>query len=454
MQQISEKHYEEIWEEVRGKDEAETYIPDPTPFIEERKRSKVVTETDLMPMTIDDYRRDDGSGVIFVRKGIKDDLGLEGTRQSRELIEKIRAVNDKAMMEEHNWNRDQLDEYREDWQKEQARRRKCGKRQKIRGFSKRSRKNLMDQMQTLDFDRLTVKGHCKAKFITLTYPNQYPDFEEAKKHLDNFRKRIMRKFPKASAIWRLEPQKRGAPHFHIILFKAQRIDKEELTKMWGEIVGPLYRDYSYNTMKSYRNGRDPFVRIEAIKSLKGVMWYVSKYISKSDDKDNDIKSHSDPCRTAGFNSATNLTAEAMKKHFDIIETIAKRAYSCGESPIIYQGTKEEENRDFGNWLIAMVDKYAFPDEKEILMPSCGRVWGKFNAKEVDKVIRSTEKMFMTLKDLLCLKRYGAGIRPDLKVNEDSFGFSLYINDDLDREFFYRLLNSRLLECDLMEASPF
>lgn len=58
--------------------------------------------------------------------------------------------------------------------------------------------------------------------VTLTYPGDYlavvPDGEVAKRHLRAFRAAYARRFPGHDAgCWKLESQRRGAPHFHLLL---------------------------------------------------------------------------------------------------------------------------------------------------------------------------------------------------------------------------------------------
>jgi len=154
------------------------------------------------------------------------------------------------------------------------------KRGKVTGFSAGSRTRMFDM-----FHKLEIK--VKPIFITLTYGDDYPDAATAKANLRAFLERI-RRLPscgKTSAIWRMEFQERGAPHFHIIFFNLPFIKKENIQKWWGEIVGM----------------EKPFTRIEQIKRHRGVMAYVSKYVAKLQDGGN-----------SGFNSLTYLHAYKAK----------------------------------------------------------------------------------------------------------------------------------------------
>lgn len=134
-----------------------------------------------------------------------------------------------------------------------------GKRNIVTGFSARSRTRLFDL-----FHRLEIKR--KPIFLTLTYGEDYPDAKTAKSHLRALFERIRRKMDdiQVSAIWRMEFQERGAPHFHIIFFDLPFIDKLTWQYWWEEITGHP----------------EPFTRVERVRSHKQIMAYVSKYVAK------------------------------------------------------------------------------------------------------------------------------------------------------------------------------
>ncbi len=88
-------------------------------------------------------------------------------------------------------------------------------------------------------------------------------------------RRLRKKFPGTAIIWRLEYQKRGAPHAHCILYNAPFIDKSALQRVWGDIVGEEM----------------PFTRIELVRAYKALTAYVAKYVGKVDS-------------SCGFNSVT------------------------------------------------------------------------------------------------------------------------------------------------------
>jgi hypothetical protein len=113
-----------------------------------------------------------------------------------------------------------------------------GTKKAVSGFSKQSRLRLMKLIRSLS---VPPDFH-----VTLSYPSFYPaDSETWKRHLDNFRRAVVRAFPEFWAIWKLEPQKRGAPHFHLMCSLGaevrEKMKKADVYKVlrsiWYEVVG-------------------------------------------------------------------------------------------------------------------------------------------------------------------------------------------------------------------------
>jgi hypothetical protein len=140
---------------------------------------------------------------------------------------------------------------------------------KVTSFSRKSRKRLFEL-----FNRLNYK-HVNTYFITLTY--QF-DHQYDKQHYKLFLRKLERYYGIAfySAIWRIERQKRGTPHFHIVLFthrKLQYVNPNVVARLWTETVG-----------EKATNGKYLFTRVERVWRLRHLMYYVSKYMAKLDDK--------------------------------------------------------------------------------------------------------------------------------------------------------------------------
>jgi hypothetical protein len=93
-----------------------------------------------------------------------------------------------------------------------------GMRDRVRGFSRESRWNLLRRLASINRRAFKdFKG--RIIFMTLTYPEKYPeDPELCKNHLKALRKRLQREYGTFAAFWRLGIQTRGAWHFHLLLF--------------------------------------------------------------------------------------------------------------------------------------------------------------------------------------------------------------------------------------------
>lgn len=144
-----------------------------------------------------------------------------------------------------------------------------GTRKKITRFSPRSRKNLLKQLFSLSaYPNL---------FCTLTYPKIYPaSSDEWKRHLDNFTRELRRQFKKAWFFWKLEPQKRGAPHYHLIGDLGEPISIVLFRKWLAEI---WYRVCGTNNIKHLQAGTQADYLTDSLGKIKS---YVCKYVAKVD----------------------------------------------------------------------------------------------------------------------------------------------------------------------------
>jgi hypothetical protein len=139
-----------------------------------------------------------------------------------------------------------------------------GLRGDVKGFSAASRRRLLSLLNSIPEAYLT-----RALFVTLTYPEVYPSVNQARRHLDTFCKRLLRKWPRASVIWRIELQKRGAPHFHLIVLGVGFLPHQECAAMWYEVVGS--RDTRHLAAGT---------QVRRVRSFRSVLGYASKYLSK------------------------------------------------------------------------------------------------------------------------------------------------------------------------------
>jgi hypothetical protein len=156
-------------------------------------------------------------------------------------------------------------------------RRGGGIRAKVRGFSRASRRNLLRRLASINRRAFkAIRG--RIIFVTLTYPNQYPqDPELCKRHLKALRKRLQREFGTFAAFWRLGIQRRGAWHFHLLLFVGPSIGplselRRFISSSWYEVTGKVSEGH-------LRAG----TRVEAVKKWKQATSYMERYMAKPEE---------------------------------------------------------------------------------------------------------------------------------------------------------------------------
>jgi hypothetical protein len=152
-----------------------------------------------------------------------------------------------------------------------------GTRDRIRGFSRASRRNLLLRLASIN--RAAFKAF-KGRLIsiTLTYPHEYPeDPEVCKNHLKALRRRLQRECGTFAAFWRLGIQKRGAWHFHVLLFMGPSIGplsdlRRFISSSWYEVTGKVSEGH-------LRAG----TRVEVVKRWKQATSYVERYMAKPEE---------------------------------------------------------------------------------------------------------------------------------------------------------------------------
>lgn len=108
-------------------------------------------------------------------------------------------------------------------------------------WSDKSRSKMVERLATLDYSPFDIPDSLLA-FITLTYPADWlsvvPTAMSAKKHLHSLRKRFQREFGRPFyAVWKMEFQRRGAPHFHLLAPVPNGVGFSEwLSHAWADVV--------------------------------------------------------------------------------------------------------------------------------------------------------------------------------------------------------------------------
>jgi hypothetical protein len=151
-----------------------------------------------------------------------------------------------------------------------------GTKGKIEGFSRVSRRNLLRLLASINRTAFRAfKG--RLLFITLTYPTDYPeDPEVCKKHLEAFGKRLEREYGDFATFWRMGIQRRGAFHFHLLLFVPPSL---------GSVV-ELRHFISSSWYKVCGEGREEHLLrgayVEEIRTWRKATSYVEKYMAKEE----------------------------------------------------------------------------------------------------------------------------------------------------------------------------
>src|SRR5215207_3126661 len=152
-----------------------------------------------------------------------------------------------------------------------------GIRDRVRGYSRESRTNLLRRLASIN--RAAFKAfNGRLISITLTYPHEYPeDPELCKNHLKALRRRLQRKFGEFAGFWRMGIQKRGAWHFHLLLFVGPFIGpigelRRFISSSWYEITGKI--------SEGHLQAGTP---VEVARKWKEATSYVERYMAKTEE---------------------------------------------------------------------------------------------------------------------------------------------------------------------------
>ncbi len=115
-------------------------------------------------------------------------------------------------------------------------------RARIVSWSPKSRANMVRRLVTLDYGPLVAAG--EQCMVTLTYPGEWQsvagDPRAVKGHLRAFQMRWTREFGAPLAVWKMEFQRRGAPHFHLMMPSPPSLStaafRQWVGENWAQIV--------------------------------------------------------------------------------------------------------------------------------------------------------------------------------------------------------------------------
>lgn len=115
----------------------------------------------------------------------------------------------------------------------------------VRVWSRKSRARMVQRLNELDFSAM-LDGRPPV-MLTLTYPGEWlsvaPDSATCHGHLLKLRKRFERAWGRPLvAVWKREFQRRGAPHYHLLMQEpAGEVNGEDfrtwVSRVWSEVVG-------------------------------------------------------------------------------------------------------------------------------------------------------------------------------------------------------------------------
>ena len=132
-------------------------------------------------------------------------------------------------------------------------------------FSASSRRRIRDRLHSMDRD-------AEGLFLTLTYHETDPHPRVAKAHLDVFWKRLRRRFPEISSIWKMEPQERGTVHFHLIVYGVDYVPVQWLSEQWHAVTGERSEQHE-------KSGVDLEPRVNENGKVQA---YMAKYMAKEE----------------------------------------------------------------------------------------------------------------------------------------------------------------------------
>jgi hypothetical protein len=141
-----------------------------------------------------------------------------------------------------------------------------GRRGRVAAFSRQSRARMQQRLGMIDRDTLARD----TLFVSLSFrAGRAPDAAHAKENIEEWFRRVLRRFPRLWAVWRLEWQENGSPHFHMFLGGYSFIPMRFLKATWCDVTD----DHSDG---HYVRGCD----VQKPQSIRGVVRYTSKYLAK------------------------------------------------------------------------------------------------------------------------------------------------------------------------------
>lgn len=144
----------------------------------------------------------------------------------------------------------------------------------IKTFSRKSRMRMMKKILAIRYD-----PDRRPIFITLTYHLETQKTARAYKlDIARFVRWLNRYDDRCRWIWKVEFQKRGAVHFHLIYFPNITFTRPRL-EAFRRDVSEAWHEHSGETTEAHRKAG---TNVQYVKSDRGIITYVAKYVTKDE----------------------------------------------------------------------------------------------------------------------------------------------------------------------------
>jgi hypothetical protein len=154
-----------------------------------------------------------------------------------------------------------------------------GERKPCQGFSGKSRRRLLVWLNSIN--QRTAPAS-EWRMVLLTYPKEFPAARASKRDLAAMVRRFKRQYGDRPFFWKLEPQQRGAPHFHLLVWMGGHYpadDRELLwwANTWHEVAGGGDENHLHFHL-GMLPGSQPCV--QQVRTWNGITTYAGKYLGK------------------------------------------------------------------------------------------------------------------------------------------------------------------------------
>jgi hypothetical protein len=194
------------------------------------------------------------------------------------------------------------------------------------------------------FNKLNKAATSRAQLVTLTYAENMQDAPRAKRHLKVLGDRMRRAYPAAGFIWKMECQKRGAIHFHLLVFGIKYLPYEWVAQVWMEIVA----QGAGLSIEQLNNQLNAGTQVKAARNLWEAKSYLEKYLGKTDQ----TGELDEPGRWWGTHSLEAFKAPVVEVPLTAQQVVtAARTLDKLQRAAIMSGWANKEEPDKSQWMV-------------------------------------------------------------------------------------------------------